>query len=429
MNIPFEANAAQNDCGSIRPESGKAPMRFDDAVSAAIAAALSPTASEQLSLGGAIGRVLAADVTAPASLPRFDHSAMDGFAVRTADFAGSGPWSLRVVRRVVAGDAAGGSAACEGTAVEIFTGAPIPPGYDTVVVRERCSRFEPGEILISTKPRIGENIRRRGEDVEKDALIASSGAIVTPHVAALFAALGITEVMVRPKVRIAVLATGSELRSPGERLDAGQIYDSNSSMAAGMLSQPWIEYTDLGRIHDDFHSISETVRSASGTYDVLITSGGMSHGGADHIQTVLEANSARLDVLQVAMRPGKPATIGRVGRALFIGLPGSPMAAAVVLSQIALPAIKRTAGLRELETQWVQAALSSSYSKRAGRTEFVPVKVSGRDKFGRPIVMVLGRGSSGSLLPMARATGLAIVPEDVVELHAGCQLRYLPFQF
>ncbi|MDX3927884.1 gephyrin-like molybdotransferase Glp [Rhizobium sp. LC145] len=428
MNITAEANAVLGDCGSIRIHGGKAPMPFNEAVSAAVAAALPPTASERLPLSHAIGRVLAADATAPASLPRFDHSAMDGFAVRTADFAGSGPWSLKVVRRVAAGDATGGSVSHEGTAVEIFTGAPVPPGYDTVVVRERCSSLGPDGIITSAKPRLGENIRRRGEDVEKDAEVASSGAIVTPHLTALFAALGITEVMVRPKVRIAVLATGSELRRPGELLDAGQIYDSNSYMAAGMLSQPWIEYTDLGRVHDDLNSISETVRSASGTYDVLITSGGMSHGGADHIRTVLEANGARLDVLQVAMRPGKPATIGRVGRALFVGLPGNPLAAAVVLSQIALPAIKRTGGLREWEAQWIQAVLSSSYSKRAGRTEFAPVEVSGRDEFGRPVVTVLGRGSSGSLLPMARATGLAVMSEDVTELHAGCPLRYLPFQ-
>ena len=344
------------------------------------------------------------------TLPRFDHSAMDGYAVRTDDFSGTGPWSFEISGKTAAGDPPRGPVHAHRTAVEIYTGAPIPEGFDAVVIRERCARISGDRILTAFLPRTGENIRRRGEDVATGALVAASGSIVPPHVAALFAALGISEIDVRPRVRVALLTTGSELLRPGELLGPGQIYDSNRYMAAGMLSLPWIEFADLGRLPDDVESITASIGSASGQYDILLTSGGMSHGAADYVRAALAANGARLEVLNVAMRPGKPATIGRVGRALFIGLPGNPMAAAVVLQQIAFPAIRRTAGLARHQAEWFPAVAGFDYVKREGRTEFVPVKVAGRTEVGLPVLSALGRGSSGSLLPMAQADGLAMLP-------------------
>lgn len=426
MNIIVDTSSVADDCGGVGEER-KVALPFNDAVAVAVGAAFAPALVEPLSLAESVGRILGGDITAPAALPRFDHSAMDGYAVRTEDFVGTGPWALRVASRIAAGDHPIGVGRDDGAVVEIFTGAPVPPGFDAVVIRERSSRLGPDGILIAARPQPGENIRRAGEDVGQGTTIAYSGATISAHLAALFAALGVTSVSVRPKIRIAVLTTGSELRRPGETLEPGQIYDSNSYMAAGMLSQPWIEYTDLGRIPDDLRSITEAVCAASDTCDVLITSGGMSHGAADHVRAALEACDARLEVLNVAMRPGKPATFGRVGRALFIGLPGNPMAAAVALRQIALPAIRKTAGIAMIEAPWATAVSGFEYNKREGRTEFVPVAIVERDPSGRPVLERLGLGSSGSLLPMARADGLARLEHDQARISVGDQVRFESF--
>lgn len=425
MNISVEAGAVIKDCGGVGNERSL-PMPFDEAVSAAIGAALAPSSFERISLWSATGRVLATNTISPVSLPRFDHSAMDGYAVKSSSFFGSGPWTFTVAERLFAGDC-GLRGIVPEAVVEIFTGAPVPEGFDAVVIRERCTALGNGTVLVSTKPGAGENIRLRGEDVAVGAEVAQAGQLITPHVAALLAALGIDDVDVRPKVRIALLTTGTELRLPAEPLAPGQIYDSNRFMIAATLSLPWIELTDLGHFADHLKVITDILESAAGDYDVLVTSGGMSHGAADYIRAALSANEARLNVTQVAMRPGKPATIGRVGRALFVGLPGNPMAAAVVLGQIALPAIRKTAGLAKVGARWAEAVSGFEYRKPGGRTEFVPVSIIGRDIAGRPVLEMLGRGSSGSLLPLARADGLARLPEETSLISPGAALHFEAF--
>jgi molybdopterin molybdotransferase len=196
-------------------------------------------------------------------------------------------------------------------------------------------------------------------------------------------------------------------------------------MAAGMLSLPWID--DLGHLRDDPGAIREALQMASQEHDVVLTSVGMSHSAADHMRTALEACNARLEVLNVAMRPGKPATVGRVGRALCIGLPGNPMAAAVVLGQIGFPAIPATSGFRQHSVDWYSAVAGFDDRKREGRTEFVPVKVTGRDEMGLPVLARLGRGSSGSLLPIAVADGLAVLRPESIHIPEGTVVQYEPF--
>lgn len=416
--------AVVDECGGVGAERA-APLPFDDAVRTAIGAARPNEAVELVPLHSSIGRVLASDISSPACLPRFDHSAMDGYAVRTVDLIGSGPWTLSKGHRILAGDPPASHPAA-GTCAEIYTGAPVPEGHDAVVIRERCV-VAGDTVLVTGSVRVGENIRRRGEDVSEGMRVASSGQAVTTHVAAMLAALGVASVEVRPRVRVAMLTTGTELVRTGEGLLPGQIYDSNSVMVAAALSLPWIELVDLGHIPDDLPAISEALRHASQHYDVILTSGGMSHGAADHMRAALAENGSRLDVMQVAMRPGKPATIGRVGNSLFIGLPGNPMAAAVVLRQIALPAIRRTAGMQKVESGWIRAIASFEYRKREGRTEFVPVRITGTDGYGRPLLAILGRGSSGSLLPMAIADGVAMLGQEDSEIRPGQELRFEPF--
>ncbi len=413
-------------CGGFEPVTRL--LSFEETMARVLAAATAPTSNELIPLPKAFGRVLSGDVYACAPLPRFDHSAMDGFAVRVADFTGDGPWTLKVIRQIAAGAPLLAEPFAADMAIEILTGAAIPPGFDSVVTSESCRHLPNRSIVIETKPKSGMNIRLRGEDVIRGRRVAHKGSVVTPQTAALLAALGIANVDVFPKIKVAMIATGSELRRPGEPLAAGQIYDSNSFMVRATLNKPWIDFTDFGHLPDDPEAISAGVKTASQEHDVLITSGAMSHGAADHMRAALKASGAQLSVPKVAMRPGKPAAFGRVGRALFLGLPGNPMAAAVALLQIALPAIRRTAGFNTTTSAWFPAVADFNYAKRAGRTEFIPVSLSGRDQAGRPIMEMLGRGSSGSLFPMAMAAGLVRLPAECEKVTIGDVISFEPFQ-
>ncbi|KSV62226.1 hypothetical protein N185_37315 [Sinorhizobium sp. GW3] len=413
-------------CGGI--EATAKPISFEEAMANVLSAAMMPTSDELIPLTQAFGRVLSSDLHACAPLPRFDHSAMDGFAVRTADFLGNGPWSLTVVRQIVAGEPSLNVPAAPHTAIGVLTGAAVPPDFDSVITSESCSHLPNGDIVIATKPKSGMNIRRTGEDVTMGRMVTQKGCRVTPHIAALLAALGLDKVGVFPKVKVAMFVTGSELRRPRVPLAAGQIYDSNSFMAAATLNNPCIDFTDLGHLPDDFTAITAGLRTAALEHDVIITSGAMSHGAADHMREALKANGAQLSVPQIAMRPGKPATFGRVGRALFIGLPGNPMAAAVALQQIALPAIRLTAGFKTTTSTWFPAVAGFDHEKRTGRTEFIPVSLSGRDQSGQPVLQMLGRGSSGSLLPMATAAGLVRLSAEREKVAPGDLVRFEPFQ-
>ncbi|MBY3246148.1 molybdopterin molybdotransferase MoeA [Rhizobium laguerreae] len=417
MNLKIETDPSAAECGGPVAKR-RSLLSFEEAVAAAIGAAVPSVGTETVSLIGSLGRVLAEDVIACAALPRFDHSAMDGFAVSVDDFVGTGPWILEVSSRVAAGDVVEHTSRFSMQATEIYTGGELPDGCNAVVIWERCSALGHGRVLVSSKPKLVDNIRRRGEDVSPGATVVSAGSLVTPHVAALLAALGSATVTVRPKIRAAVLTTGNELLPPGEQLGPGQIYDSNRHMVAGLLAAPWIDFVDLGMIGDDPTAIQEAIGTAAKSLDVLITSGGMSFGAADHVSTAMAAAGGSVDVLNVAMRPGKPAMIGRIGGCLFIGLPGNPMAAAVALAMIGMPAIKATAGIADRRTIWASAVAEFDCFKREGRTEFVPVAVEGRDG-ELPVLSLLGRGSSGSLLPMARATGVAMLRADTDAIRRG----------
>ncbi|KVK54191.1 molybdopterin molybdenumtransferase MoeA [Agrobacterium deltaense] len=406
---------------------GTDKMSFEDAVEAAIQCAKPPFQSERVALLDAAGRVLADDVAAPSSLPRFDHSAMDGFAVRTASFSGSGPWSARIERVIAAGATESMPAFSDDVAVEIYTGASIPDGFDAVMTRESCTRSG-GEITFYVAPSQGLNIRRAGEDIAEGTVAVPAGTTITPHTAALLAGLGIREIAVRPKLRIAFFSTGSELCQPGERLQVGQLYDSNRYMVTALLAQPWIDFTDLGHLDDNLDMISRCLADASNQFDVVIASGGMSQGGADFMRQALTANGGELSVNSVLMRPGKPAAIGRVGNALFIGLPGNPMAAAVVLDQIGLPALRASTGMRSYRAPGQPAIAAFEFKKREGRTEFIPVKIIGSNEIGLPVLATLGRGSSGSLSPMARGDGLALLDPKTTCLSNGQVVRFYPFE-
>ncbi len=273
MNIKIGLESEVSGCFD---NAGK--MKFEDAVEAAIRCAIPVSQTERVALLRAAGRILAGDVGAPVPLPRFDHSAMDGFAVRTRSFDGPGPWNARIESVIAAGSSGSRSVPEDHAAVEIYTGAPIPYGFDAVMTRESCVRAD-GKIAFHVAPTPGLNIRKAGEDIVDGEVAVTDGSVVTPHIAALLAGLGIREIEVRPKVRVAFFSTGSELRQPGERLQDGQLYDSNRYMVTAMLALPWIDFTDLCHLDDNLDMIAQCLADASNQFDVVIASGGMSHGG------------------------------------------------------------------------------------------------------------------------------------------------------
>ncbi|MBU0585570.1 MAG: molybdopterin molybdotransferase MoeA [Alphaproteobacteria bacterium] len=399
-------------------------LAVDIAGAKAIAAAIPVTGTETLPLIESLGRICANAVASSIDLPPFDNSAMDGYALRLGELAGKGPWQLPVAARIAAGQIAGSSYPA-GCTVRIFTGAPLPAGFDAVVMQENCERFG-AMVRLSQKPPAGQNVRIAGEDVANGATVAAPGTLLTPERIALLAATGTASVAVLRKVRIGLVSTGSELVEPGGLLSAGQIYNSNRFFLRAALDRPWIEPVDFGIVADDPEAIRTMVSEAARRCDVVITTGGVSAGEEDHMMDVLKRENAELEVLKVAMRPGKPVTVGRIGSALFFGLPGNPYATAATFARIALPAIKRTAGFQKLSASWMPAVSGFTYRRKQGRTEYVPVTWSRLDADGLPIVEMLGRGSSASLSPLAMARATAVLPPDMPAILPGMRLRIEP---
>jgi molybdopterin molybdotransferase len=349
---------------------------------------------------------------------------MDGYAVRLGDFHGTGPFRFRVSERIIAGDTRSLSLA-EGTAARIFTGAPIPEGADAVIMQESVTPR--GSVIeVATQPRAGLNIRREGEDRRIGAPVLPRGLRLTPPRLALLAAAGMADVLVHSRLRVGLFSTGNELRDPGQTLAFGQIYNSNRVMLRSLMAEPWIEITDYGILPDDPDAIRSAIRQASASNDIVISSGGVSAGEEDHVLDALKREDATLEVLKVAIRPGKPLTIGRVGGALFFGLPGNPYAAAITFIQIARPALRKAAGLLEEIDSWIPAVSGFDYPRKTGRREYLPVTWDRRDALGRPVLNRLDQGSSASLGPIATARGIAVIDPDIERISPGSPLRVEP---
>lgn len=412
---------------------GQALLPLEEAW-ARIEAQVSPVCTvESVPLDAAAGRILAESVEAGAPVPPHDNSAVDGYGLHWTDLeraqaAGQADLTLPVGRRIAAGDAPG-EAIPSGTAVRIFTGAPIPPGIDTVAMQEDCtavpSEDGTGAVILPLGLKRGANRRRAGEDVTVGQTVLTEGVRLRAADVAMAAAVGRTHLNVRRPLRVALFSTGSELREPGQPLPPGCIYDTNRYGVMSMLRALGCVVTDLGILVDDAAAIATAMEQAADGHDLIVTSGGVSVGEEDHVKAVVDRLGG-LHFWKLALKPGRPAALGAVKGAAFLGLPGNPVAALVSILLIGRPLIHRLQGRGR--TPLVRYALPAafSYAKKPGRQEFIRVWTDvGAD--GTQQLRAFPSQGSGVLSSMVRATGLADLSRDGTGVAAGQAVDYIPF--
>ncbi|MDE2147116.1 MAG: molybdopterin molybdotransferase MoeA [Burkholderiales bacterium] len=404
-----------------------------DEARAAIAAVLRPiSGQESVPLLQALGRVLAEDLVSPIDVPAHDNSAMDGYAFDGAALQPGTALRLRVAGTVYAG-APGGRTCGAGECLRIMTGAVMPAGLDTVVPHELCRAVgsegsegsEGGEVVIEPGAlRAGENRRRRGEDLARGTPALRAGRLLTPADLGLVASLGLPQVAVRRRLRVALFSTGDELRAPGQALDPGCVYDSNRTGLAAALQRLGMTVLDLGLVADDPAALEATLRQAMRDADVVLTSGGVSMGDADHTRAVL-ARLGEVAFWKVAMRPGRPFAFGPLQRPdgaapiWLFALPGNPVAALVTFYVFAREALLQLAGAAPRPLPALQARCTQAIRKRPGRTEFQRAIVEPAADGPGWQVRLTGSQGAGVLRSMSEANALLVLRHDQGSVAAG----------
>jgi molybdopterin molybdotransferase len=380
-------------------------------------------ASEPAGLAQAAGRVMAERQISAMPLPLFDNSAVDGYAVRAADVGLAGPGEpvrLRVAGRATAGEAS----ALEvrpGTSVRLFTGSALPRGADAVVMQEdtRLDETEPGAVQVLSSVAPGENVRRQGEDVQPGAVLCEAGEVLTAARISLLAAAGVSRVRVARRPLAGLLATGSELKEPGETLARGQIYESNRLGLAALAARAGAMARILPIVDDRLESTQEALAEAFHSSDVVVTSGGVSVGEMDFVKAALEGIGGRIEFWRLAIRPGRPFVYGRLGEKPLFGLPGNPVSALVTFQLLVRPVLLRMQGASDVSLASVPGRLAEPLSNPGGRRHFVRVRMDQEGNVG-----LAGPQGSHLLSSMAAANGLVDLPPGAM-LHAGTAVRVM----
>jgi len=384
--------------------------------------------TETLPLLAALDRVLAADIISPINVPAYDNSAMDGYALRGADLPADGTATFKSIGVAYAGHPFTQTLQA-GECVRIMTGAPIPPGCDTVLPQELAAAIDGDNVTVAASAiRAGANLRRAGEDLKAGGIAIAAGKLLRPADLGLVASLGIGQVSVKRKLKVAFFSTGDELRSLGDKLDEGCVYDSNRYTLFGMLMRLGCEVIDMGVVKDDPQALEAALRQAAKQADAIITSGGVSEGAADHTRDIM-ALIGDVAFWKLAMRPGRPLAFGKVqteqDSAWLFGLPGNPVAVMVSFYMFARPALLRMMGT-ESKLQTLQARAVEAIRKRPGRTEYQRGIVStGAD--GAPQVRLTGAQGSGILSSMSEANCIVVLHQDQANVTAGQLVDVLLF--
>jgi molybdopterin molybdotransferase len=391
----------------------KGLLSVDEALVQLLAVAKPVAGVEEVPALEATGRVLAKPQRSTMDVPPLDNSAMDGFAFRFSDLGKK----LRVSQRIMAG-AVGGPVE-PGTAARIFTGAPIPPGADTVVMQEFCE-VEGDFITIRNKPAKGEWVRRAASDIKKGGEILAAGKRLLPQDTGLAASVGIKTLPVYRRVKLGLFFTGDELVMPGEPLAPGRIYNSNRFTLRGLGETFGCELRDYGIVPDSLEATRDVLRRAATECDVIVTSGGVSVGDADFVKPAVEAEG-RLLMWKIAMKPGRPLAFGEVGNAFFIGLPGNPVSSFVTFLIFVRPFLLRTQGISAVEPKTVQARADFDWPQPDARREFLRVKWNAQGGLD-----LYPTQDSAVLTSTAWADGLVDNPANHA-IRKGEPVRYLPY--
>ena len=371
--------------------------------------------AEMVPVRSALGRILAADVIAPYDVPAHDNSAMDGYAIRFDSLAGAGETALTVVGSAFAGNAFSGLVGV-GQAVRIMTGAVLPAGADTVIVQE-ATRVEGNTVFVPPGQRLGQNTRRAGEDLARNSVALPAGKRVGPAELGLIASLGIAELSVRRRLRVAFFSTGDELASIGSPLAPGEVYDSNRYTLYGLLTRLGADIIDLGVVPDRPEALEATLREAAGMADAIITTGGVSVGEADFVREIL-ARLGEIHFWKLKIKPGRPMAFGKIGNAWLFGLPGNPVAVMVNYAQFALDALLRLSGVDPLPARpLLSVEAANAIKKQPGRREYLRGAVTMVD--GRWQVKTMSHQGSGILRSMSEANCLVVLPESCAGIQPG----------
>ncbi len=379
------------------------------------------TETESIPIRESLGRVLATNITSEINVPSGRNSAMDGYAINAVDLPFNGKISLKIIGSSFAGKPSNIKIK-KGECIRIMTGAIMPDGSDTVVMQEAVERSG-DTIALGIETKAGNNVREAGEDLAIGDLVLEKGIKVTPADIGLLASLGLAKVTVYRKIRVAFFSTGDELRSVGDKLDNGAIYDSNRYTLYGMLKRLGVDTIDMGVVKDNRKLMDKALSDAKGKSDVLITSGGVSVGEADYVKESL-LKYGEVDFWKVAMKPGRPFTFGKLDSTYFFGLPGNPVSVMVTFYQFVQPALKRIIGEKATSPMLLKVPCISKLKKRPGRVEYQR-GILECDDTGRMTVRKTGAQGSGILRSMADANCFIVLslenngvsPEDLVDVQ------------
>lgn len=380
--------------------------------------------TEFVPIRDALGRTLASACVSAIDVPSHTNSAMDGYALAAGDLPTDGVRSLRIAGAALAGKPAG--VACEpGECIRIMTGAPMPRGTDTVIMQEQAEVMAGDRIRIDARHKAGQNVRHAGEDIARGRVVFQAGRVLRATDLGVLASLGFAELRVRRRPRVAFFSTGDELRSLGEVLGEGEIYDSNRYSLHAMLQQADVDIIDMGVVGDDPEQLRQAFSTAAKIADVVVTSGGVSVGEADYTKSVLRG-LGEISFWTLAMKPGRPLTFGRLGDAVFFGLPGNPVAVMLTFVQFVRPALRCLVSGKWPVDLVVEGIAGQALRKKPGRFEFVR-GILDYDENGRLTVLPAGAQGSGILTSMSRANCFLLLDEACAGVSEGDRVRVQPF--
>jgi len=416
-----------SDCGCDDAALVAPLMTVPNALEVGLGMAGQVAETEPVPLHLARGRVLARPVRAQADMPAFDNSGMDGYALCTQDLVPGEASGLPVQAVSAAGD--GVAELAPGTAMRIFTGAPVPKGADAVVMQEHTKR-EGDTISLTRIPEPGENIRRQGEDMRRADRVLDAARLLDPKAIAACAGAGVGQVDVWRRLRVALVLTGDELTKAGEALQGGAIWDVNTPMLCSLIECGWAVVSEIRQVADDRTAMIAALDELAGRVDMIVTSGGVSVGDRDHVKPALKALGAKIGVSGVAIKPGKPITLSVLGGTMVVSLPGNPVSAFVTWVVFGAPIAARMAGLTG-QTGTGQprrhVRADQALHHKPGRCEYRPARIAGYGSDGLEVVSTGTGTHSAQLGPLAEADGLVLIPVGVDCLNQGDLMEFLPF--